>query len=239
VHNASDDHWVNGRAAPPESTVPPTMGVSERLTIKKGWRTTWGLGMASVELWATVRGLHGAGGALPVGLAGRGVWDRWGLVAVEKCVSWWVGSWTRGGDWTRVASRRASRWRRAAVSVTIASRRALINTICYNKIENASRGGVCGVPSALTGRLVLTVVKGANTASRCVGLWCHRERRRQHAATCSGKKLLAALVHNNGSREAACCPPAPRPHAPGRLKAPFLYPPPNVGHELQPRLEHL
>jgi hypothetical protein len=34
-------------------------------------------------------------------------------------------------------------------------------------------------------------------------------------------------------------PNGPPLDAPGRLKLPFLYPPPSVGHELLPRLEQV
>jgi hypothetical protein len=61
------------------------------------------------------------------------------------------------------ASRKALRWHTAAVFVASASRHVLISAICSSTSESASDGeGGGGVPSALTGGLVLTVVRGVN-----------------------------------------------------------------------------
>jgi hypothetical protein len=42
VDGAAEDHWVNGGAAAPKSTVASTMGVGCRWTNKKMWVATWG-----------------------------------------------------------------------------------------------------------------------------------------------------------------------------------------------------
>jgi hypothetical protein len=53
----------------------------------------------------------------------------------------------------------------------------------YSSTSESASGGGWGVPNALTGGLVLTVVKGVNKWSCCVLFGCHRERRRRRVGS--------------------------------------------------------
>jgi hypothetical protein len=53
----------------------------------------------------------------------------------------------------------------------------------YSSTSESASGGVRGVPSGVTGGLVLTVVKGVSKWSCCVLFGCHRERQRRRVGS--------------------------------------------------------